>query len=171
MKDFLKNLYKYLYNTEILPVPAMPVVAPKLPPVKSNSEKFMDICLEAYGTDPTPKDEVPDEVSCVFSITTLLKKLYPDFPILDYTPTMLRQLQSDKRFKATTEFKEGNIIISVTNTGNGRWQGHVGTCAKGGKILSNSSLTGEWSDKFDNLSWIQRYSRESQLATYLFELV
>jgi len=83
---------------------------------------------------------------------------------------MLEYIKKDTRFKETTEFKTGNIIISPTKSGAGRIVGHVGIIGKDGKILSNSSSTGLWFDKFDNISWIDRYSRVGGLNMYIFEL-
>jgi hypothetical protein len=168
MKEFLQSIFKSFQTEKI--VEKIVYVEKPIPIIlKTNREKLLDIAVASLGIDPTPKDEVDDEVSCVFSLITIMRKLYPDFPILTYTPNFLKQLRSDKRFKETTEFKEGNIIISVTATGNGKVMGHTGCLAKNGKILSNSSSTGLWSDKFDNITWIQRYCIEGQLLTYLFE--
>ena len=167
MKELIKKLYEALFLEKLEKIVEIP--CPIKP--KTNNEKLLELALSYYNTDPTPKDEVNDEVSCVFSLTTIIKKLLPDFPIMDYTPTLLKYIQNDKRFIKTTEFKEGNIIISTTKTGNGTRMGHCGVVSKNGKILSNSSATGLWTDKYDNLSWIQRYSREAQLSLDLFELV
>lgn len=172
MKNFIQNFLKAL-QTEKIVEKIVYVEKPYVPPIviKSNREKLLDIATSALGTDPTPKDEQPDEYACVHSLTTLMRNLIPDFPIMTYTPTFLTKLQSDLRFKASTELKEGNIVISPTNTGNGQIVGHTGIVGKNGKILSNASSTGLWSDKFDTISWIERYSRQGKLSLYIFELV
>lgn len=174
MKNFLQNLFKSLQKETIVekvvekivyvdkPVPVVP---------KTNREKLLDIAISAYGTDPTPKDEQSDEFACVHSLTTLLKKLFPDFPVMTYTPTFLTKIRSDLRFKEVKEFKAGNIIISPTNSGNGIVVGHTGIIGLGGKIYSNASSSGLWMDKFDTISWIERYSRQGKLSLYIFELL
>lgn len=165
MKELIKKLYKDLYKEDLvvqIPCPVKP---------KTNNEKLLELALTYFNTDPTPKDEHPDEVACVHSLTTILKKMYLDFPIMTYTPLLLGKLQSYLRFKVSNEFKEGNIIVSPTNTGNGSIIGHCGVLSKNGKILSNSSATGLWTDKYDNISWIDRYSRKGGLSLYIFELV
>lgn len=169
LKEILKDVYKFLYNEELIQV-----IKEEPEPVtieKTHSEKLYDFALTFYDTDPTPKDEQPDEYACVQSLTTILSKHLQDFPIMTYTPKFLEYIKTDKRFKATTEFKKGNIIISPTESGNGTVVGHTGIIGEGGKILSNSSATGKWFDKFDQVSWITRYSKSGQLNLYLFELV
>lgn len=167
MKEFIKELYKNLYKEDLVNTVYVQ------PPVieKTNREKLLDFALTFYGTDPTPLDLQPDDYACVEVLTTILRKYLKDFPIMTYTPLFLKQLQSDIRFKASNEFKEGNIIISVTKTGNGTVVGHTGILGRNGKILSNASSSGLWTDKYDNISWIERYSRQGQLALYIFELL
>ena len=169
MKELFKNLYYAFFKEELINTVYVEKEIPK--PVKSNREKLLDLAIAHYNTDPTPKDEQPDEYACVHSLTTILKKLVPDIEIMIYTPTFLKALQKDKRFKPTTEFKEGNIIISPTLSGNGTIVGHTGIIGKEGKIYSNASSTGLWYDKYDNVSWISRYSRQGELELYLFELI
>jgi len=167
MKEFIKELYKNLYKEDLVKTVYVQ------PPVieKTNREKLLDFALTFYGTDPTPSDLQPDDYACVETLTTILRKYLKDFPIMTYTPLFLKQLQSDIRFKASNEFKEGNIIISVTKTGNGTVVGHTGIIGRNGKILSNASSSGLWTDKYDNISWIERYSRQGGLALYIFELL
>jgi len=169
MKNLLISLRKIFYKTDV----TKPINCPEyVPPVveKTSGEKLYEFCMQYYNTDPTPKDEQPDEFACVHSITTILDKYFNGYPIMTYTPTMLEYIKKDTRFKETTEFKTGNIIISPTKSGAGRIVGHVGIIGKDGKILSNSSSTGLWFDKFDNISWIDRYSRVGGLNMYIFEL-
>lgn len=170
MKDLIKQIYKALYNEDLVQVVEKDCPVPP-PPIKSNREKLYDFAITFLNTDPTPKDEQPDEYACVHSLTTILKLYLPDFPIMTYTPTFLTKLKGDSRFRPTNEFKEGNIIISPTGFGNGSVVGHTGIIGLNGEILSNSSATGLWSNKYTTLSWIDRYSRTGGLPVYLFELI
>ncbi|MGV8131591.1 MAG: hypothetical protein ACP5N7_05835 [Candidatus Pacearchaeota archaeon] len=171
MKELLKSIYKSLYNEDLIKMVAVEVCPPPPIVLKTNREKLIDIANSFIGIDPTPKDEQPDGYACVHSLTTIINKLFSDFPIMIYTPDFLVKLQSDKRFKATKEFKEGNIIISPTNTGNGTVVGHTGIIGKDGIIWSNASSSGLWDKKYDTLSWIDRYSRNGKLSMYLFEIL
>lgn len=172
MKEILQTIYRSIWNEDIRevivtgPCPA-PIILPKTP-----SEKFYDFAMTFYGIDPTPQDKQNDENACAEVMTTILNKYFTDgFPIITYTPDLLIAFRKDIRFKETSEFKTGNLIISPTQTGNGSVIGHIGTIGKNGKILSNSSPTGLFVDKFDDISWIQRYSKGGQLDLHIFELV
>ncbi len=170
MKEFIKEFYKSYYREDLIqyierPSPT-PIVIPKM-----NGDKLYEIAIKYMGIDPTPNDEAEDGNACVHSLTTILKKLLPDFPVLTYTPTFLQTLKKDPRFREIAEFKKGAIIISPTNTGNGTIIGHTGICGENGKIMSNSSATGLWSDKFDQINWIKRYSQLGGLDLHIFELV
>lgn len=168
MREFIKELYKNLYKEDLVKTVYIQ------PPVieKTNGEKLLDFALTFVGTDPTPKDEVDDGVSCVFSLTTLLNKYFKgDFKVIDYTPDLVGQLYLDKRFKLSNEFKEGNIVVFPTKSGNGKIIGHCFIVSKNGKMLSNNSATGLWTDKYDTNMMIERYSRFGGLKMYIFELL
>lgn len=166
MKELIRKLFKSVYKEDLVQVikESCPV------PAKTNREKLHDLALTFYKTDPTPNDIQPDGYACVESLTTILSKLVP-FPILTYTPKLLSYLQSDKRFKAVNEFREGCIVVFPTESGNGSIVGHCFIVGKSGKMLSNSSSTGLWDDKYDINTMIERYSRVGQLRMYIFELV
>jgi hypothetical protein len=166
MKEFIKSFYQSYYKEDLVKVEVKECPQPK----KTNRDKLCEFAYTFLNTDPTPKDEQPDEVACVHSLTTILNK-YIGHPIMTYTPTFLEAIKKDARFKEVTEFKPGVIIISPTATGNGSIIGHTGIVGKGGKILSNASSTGLWTDKYDTVSWIDRYSRKGGLSLYLFELI
>lgn len=171
MKNLLISLLKTYYNIDVTRPLNCPEQIPVPIPEKTKGEKLYEFCMQYYNTDPTPKDIVDDEVACAEVMSTLLNKHLGEFPMITYTPKMLEYLKKDTRFKETTEFKTGNVIISPTGSGAGRKIGHIGIIGKDGKILSNSSSTGLWFDKFDNLSWIDNYSRIGGLNMYIFELV
>lgn len=174
MKNFIQNLYKTLFQEDLIKTVEKTVTVKEVvekKPEKTPGDRLYELARSYYQVDPTPDDKQPDDVACVASLTTILRRLLPDFQYQTYTPIFLSQIQKDWRFKPTTEFKKGNIIISPTGTGNGSIIGHTGICGEDGKILSNDSATGLWLDKYDNLSWIQRYSRQGKLALYLFELI
>lgn len=170
MKELIQQIYKALYGEDLVQFIERPSPTPIIIP-KTGREKLYEIALKYVGTDPTPQDLQSDEFACAEVVSTLLKKLLPDFPVLTFTPTLLEQLKKDNRFKQTNEFKEGNIIISPTLSGNGTVVGHVGIISQNGEILSNASSSGLWTNKYNNLSWVERYSRGGKLALYLFELV
>jgi len=170
MKNLLISLLLKIRNKIDVTKPLnCPEYVPPVPE-KTAGEKLYEFCMQYYNTDPTPKDEQPDEYACVHSLTTILDKYFNGYPIMTYTPTMLEYIKKDSRFKSSVEFKTGSIIISPTKSGAGRLVGHIGIIGKDGKILSNSSSDGLWFDKYNTLSWIDRYSRVGGLDMYIFEL-
>ena len=169
MKELLKSIYKTLYKEDLIQIEKKYFYPPE--PTKTRGEELYDFSMKFFNTDPTPKDEQPDEYACVHSLTTILNKFLGNYPIMSYTHLFLEAVKKDKRFKPVTEFKKGVIVISPTLSGNGTVIGHTGICGEDGKILSNSSATGLWSDKFDQVSWVERYSRTGKLSLHLFELV
>lgn len=166
MKQLFKDLYKLIWNEELVHIEyPIKVILPK-----TNTEKLIEVAESFLKKDASPLDEQPDEVACVSSLTKILT-LVIDVPHMTYTPKFLTYLRGDKRFKEIKEFKKGAIIISPTGFGNGSVMGHTGIIWNDGLIMSNSSSTGLWDTKFDNLSWIDRYCRNGGLPVYLFELV
>lgn len=171
MKNLLISLLKTYYNVDVeKPTIIEKIVEIEKPIKKTKGEELYEFCMQFYGKDITPKDTINDEVACAEVMTTILNKYFGSYPIVTYTPLLLNTLKNDSRFKEITEFKTGNIIISPTGSGAGKTTGHVGLIGKGGKIISNSSQTGLLLDKFDTISWIDRYSRQGGLLLYMFEL-
>lgn len=130
-------------------------------------EKLLQAAKDALGKDVTPYDNVPDHVACAESLSTLIKQVYPDFPVLASTATLCEQFKRDSRFKPTLDPLPGNIIISPTKDSS--FHGHCGVYIEGGKITSNASSTGLWSQNFTIDSWIKRYREQGHLGIYYFE--
>lgn len=174
MKNLLQNLlqsttnllqYRFtkpLYCPEQMPIPVIE---------KTAGEKLYEFCMQYYNTDPTPKDEVEDQFSCVWSLTLILQKFFDgEFKNIDYTPELVKLLKNDNRFKLSNEFKTGSLVVFPTLSGNGKVIGHCFIVGKNGKMLSNSSATGWWTDKYDTITMIERYVKLGQLDMYIFEL-
>lgn len=158
-----------------LPIPPapQPLPEPQKPPVvaKSSREKLYEAALSFIGKEASPKDIAPDELACAESFCNVVRKVYPDFPMITYTPTLLAHLKKDKRFKATLEAKPGVVIISPTASSTR--VGHVGIFLDG-KIASNTSAgpdKGKWTANFTLKTWISRYRTKFGLGIYYFEPV
>lgn len=139
------------------------------PPImETNTEKLIKVSLDALDTDVTPKDEVADEVACAQVLSTLLKKVFPDFPILDSTKSLDMKLFSDKRFKRITQPKRGAIVVSPrTATVNG----HCGVFITEERIGNNNSKTGLFMGSYSWQSWIKEFKERRKLSIYLYELI
>ena len=139
-----------------------------IPPVKTNEEKLLEVAIGALDTDPTSKDEVSDEVACSEVLSTLIKKVFPDFPIINSTKDLDLKLFTDKRFKRETEPKKGRIIVSPrTNT----QFGHTGLWITSERIASNNSKNGLFQGNYDFQSWIKEFKDKRGLRIYIYSVV
>lgn len=137
------------------------------PYTMSNKEKFYQICVEALDTDPTPLDKINDEVACAETLSFLIQKIHPDFPILPSTRDLDTKLFIDKRFKRTLTPKRGDIIMMPrTKT----TSGHCGIFLTEEKIASNTSKDGIWRGNYDVESWKVMETKRG-LKTYYYELL
>jgi hypothetical protein len=155
----LLNLFKK--KKEIEPPQPLPVKEPTM------QEKFLKVCLDALDEEVTPKDEVPDNVACAQTLSTLLKKVLPDFPIIASTKDLDAKLYMDKRFKRITEPKRGCIVISPRTQST---NGHTGTFITSERIASNDSKTGKWVGNYSWQGWIKEFRDRRGLKIYLYEL-
>lgn len=136
-----------------------------------NIYKVAKSCL---GTTLVPVGDDPD-VGCAISVTVLLKEKC-NIPIRETQSThdLLIELIENPLFKEVNEPLPGDIIISATGTsqlaGTPIKHGHTGIVAKFG-ILSNSSLTGLWSENFTMETWINRYKYQGGYPTRFFRAV
>ena len=137
--------------------------------METNEEKLLKVALEALDTEVTPKDEVPDEVACSEVLTTLIKKVFPDFPIIGSTAELFNQLKRDKRFKATLEPKRGCLIVSPRTS---TTFGHCGIqITNDGRFASNDSKTGIFKSNYSWESWIEEFIKKRNLRIFIFELL
>lgn len=136
-------------------------------PVETLKEKFIKVCLDALDTEVTPKDETPDEVACAQVMSTLIKKVLPDFPIYESTQYLDQKMFIDKRFERILTPERGAIIMSPKV---GSSFGHVGAFVTSEKIASNSSKDGIFRSNYDWQSWIKTFKEGRGLRVYLYRL-
>lgn len=174
MLKYLANLLKVLWDfLQSKPVPEVlpPVLDPDLQPIihpMTNEEKFLKVCLDALDTDPTPKDEISDDVACAHTLSTLIKKVYPDFPILSSTKDLDAKLFLDKRFKRMDLPNKGRIIISPRTSAK---YGHCGVWITNERIASNNSSNGLFQGNYTWESWIKEFKDKRGLKIYIYELI
>lgn len=139
--------------------------------METNTEKLLKIATQALDTDPTPKDEVADDVACAQVLSTLLQKIFLDFPIIQSTATLFDVLKKDKRFKATLNTGRGKIIISPRNAIE---NGHCGIFITDDRIASNDSrpeYRGLFKGNYTWQSWINDLINKRGLRTWIFEIL
>jgi hypothetical protein len=134
-----------------------------------SKKTLLDVCKENLGKDASPADIVDDVVGCAETVTTLLRTVYPQTPIITGTYTLLEYFKNPKNgYVQTSDTTPETIIISGTGTGNGSIRGHVGIFSENGLIMSNDSATGKWLENYDYHTWTRRYKDKGGMPIYLF---
>jgi hypothetical protein len=120
---------------------------------------------------------VPDDLACAETVSTLIKKALPDFPVIQSTKTLDMKLFTDKRFKRELEPKRGRIVISpsvVDKSGTITTHGHVGICISDDRIASNNSFgtnKGKFTGNYSWTEWIEEFKNKQNLRIYVYSLV
>ncbi len=153
--------------------PEQPIQVPdSLPAPKiSNRERLLAAAKSYEGVDASPWDRASDEQGCAESCSLVIRDVFADFPIVLSTRTLFKNLSKDKRFKGTLEAKPGNVVISVTGTGNGSLQGHTGILGDDLRIFNNNSFKGIWERNYTLDTWVKRYRTQGGMKVYIFEPV
>lgn len=124
----------------------------------SMKSTLFDVATQNLGVDVTPQDTVPDDVACAEVLTTLMKKVYPETPIIPGTATLYEWLLKQPSWKQTNDPQPGDIAICPTGYGKG--PGHCWVVMENCVYASNNSL-GIHKGKFT-----QNYTRETIQAKY-----
>jgi hypothetical protein len=143
----------------------------KIVKMLSQKKTLLDVCKANLGNDASPKDVADDEVACAETVTTLLRQVYPEVPIITGTWTLYEYLNNPKNgFKKVTEPKAETIIISPT--GSGRGVGHTGIFDEQGLIMSNNSfglLRGKFTQNYTLPLWQSRYGVAQGMPILMFD--
>jgi len=136
-----------------------------------SKKTLLDVCKAAINTDASPKNYADNELACAESVTTLLKQVYPDTPIILGTWTLRDYLNDPKNgyVKQTVPSPE-TIIISPTGSGKG--YGHVGIYTQDNVIASNTSFginKGKFLENYTTESWIRKYKEKQSMPIYLYK--
>lgn len=139
-----------------------------------NSFKIYQAAKYSLGKSLVPVGDDPD-VGCAISVTVLLNELC-GFAIKETQSTyeLLQELIASKLFTEVIDPLPGDIIVSATGTSSipntPIKHGHTGIVARFG-ILSNSSLTGLWSENFTLATWANRYEKQGGYPTRYFRAI
>lgn len=129
---------------------------------------FLDVCEDAIGSDASPADIVPDEVGCAETVSTLMKKVWTDTPIMTGTWTLWDYLSKHPQFQRVTVPTPGCIIISPT-VPNKPFPGHTGVFVGNMNIASNDSKTGKFLENYDLETWMARYVTKGGYPAYIYK--
>lgn len=136
-----------------------------------NKKNLVQVCEEHIGIDASPSDLAPDELGCAETTTTLLKKVYPETPIITGTWTLYDYLKNPKNgWELTTVPQPGCVVISPTGMSPKKGAiGHAGIVLNDGVIASNDSKTGKFLKNFTTLTWIAYFQRKLLFPIYYFK--
>jgi hypothetical protein len=146
---------------------------------RSRRDDLYDAAFASLGIDRTPNDEVPDEVACVHQLSTIIRDALPElrFPIMDSTKVLYGFLEGSLSWKPVDKPEKGDIILSVTGSGNGKIKnGHVGICGKNLSpdgtpwIMSNDSRNGLWLANYTLKAWKLNYERKGGMTTHFYRV-
>jgi hypothetical protein len=132
---------------------------------------IVTIVKSYIGKDASPADYAPDELGCAESVTTILKKLYPETPIITGTWTLWDYLQ--KNYVRMNSPEVGCVVISPTGTSKlgskVPYPGHAGFVLDNDTIASNDSFTGRFEINYDLSTWAKRYVEKGGYKMYYYK--
>lgn len=143
--------------------------------LKSLSMKptLSDVARGYLGTDASPSDRASDEFGCSESVTTIVKQLYPEMPIILGTWTLWMHLRDPKNGWVEVDGYEQDAIV-ISPTGTGRGTGHVGICMGDDLIASSNSigtLKGKFTQNYTVGTWTGRYAQKQGMPVLFFKHV
>jgi hypothetical protein len=132
--------------------------------------KLYDLAYSLLGKHLTLDDTVDKSVGCAQALSYILFHYGCDGIPKKGLPGTVDIDKWCKKYATKVEFPEvGDLIVSVTGTGNGTRRGHCGVVGKH-HIMSNYSPTGLWDDYYTLESWIQNYKIEGDLETNFYHI-
>jgi len=135
----------------------------------TNSERLYQEARASIGKDMSPTQS---EFGCAEAVSSIIRILLPDFPLIPGTYTLWELLKKDHRFSEIEKYEVGAIIISPTGTSeiSGNISGHVGICGKH-QIISNNSNTGLVDTHITKDIWDDYFGTRLRFPIYYFKLV
>lgn len=130
-------------------------------------EKVLLTVRAHLGTDASPMNLAPKELSCAEGVANILNKVYPSVPRNIISTNILdKHLSDSTHFKSTKIPKPGSVIMSPRQ---GTTPGHCGFFLTSNRIASNSSKTGLFEDNYSLDSWVREMRDKRKLKIYIYE--
>lgn len=133
LRDVLKRMQSTLDNYPLKPM--------------TPREMLYAQAVAFLGKDPSPKDEIPDKVSCAWTFTRILRCVAPliQFTYPASTQWVAKEMASGNHFKEIREYEANRGDIMVYPTENAEVaHGHIWIYMGGDNLASNSSMDGIW---------------------------
>lgn len=136
----------------------------------ANRDLFWQTAVSCLGTDASPNDVAPDEYGCADTVNCIHEKAF-GYQIGGSVSThkLFQALENSDDWSRVDTPSYGDIIISPTGYGNAKIpNGHVGIIDKDGKIMSNSSATGNFERNYTMEAWRNRYQVQGGYPVIFF---
>ena len=139
---------------------------------------LLDLAKSKLGTDFTDDRNCPDEVSCVYAVSTILNELNKEIPIRFHTGTFYQYMKSRtdlfEEIPQPIDKMEGGWIV-ISPTGYGKRPdiiqfGHIGIYFDDDIIMSNDSYSGLWEKNYTRETWRERWGNKGGYPIYIFKL-
>lgn len=132
---------------------------------------LLEIAHGSIGKDASPSDLAPDELGCAETVSTLLSRVFPHFPIVTGTWSLLDVLRGFPGIQEVEgEPEPGDIMLYATGEGVGIFPGHVVIVGENRTIMSNNSPTGTFEQNYTVETFRQRYVRWGGFPEHIFRL-
>ncbi|MCG8668622.1 MAG: hypothetical protein MI867_04345, partial [Pseudomonadales bacterium] len=96
------------------------------------AQRLYEAAVASLGTDASPNDAAPDELGCADTVSNIIKRVVPSFPVITGTWTLWDRFEKDDRFERIAAIERGAIIICATVPGK-PFPGHVGIMGDDGE--------------------------------------
>lgn len=150
-----------------------------------NRIKLYEAAVKALNTDPSPRDEAPDELACANSVNEIYKAAFGDYFYQGNqlsTYYLRKALRESPLFRTTNLPAPGDLVISPTGFGTRKHPdgslvipvGHVGIVMFDGKIASNDSRAqyrGLFRINYTLDSWAERWVRRGGYSMEFYRRV
>lgn len=177
---FLLSLFKAAFAPTVRDTSTVEVPTTQPVPIpESNREKLYQTALMWIGKEASPNDLAPDELGCAETLNEIYREAFntyisniPAHRLSTYW--LYRDLKNASKFESIKEPLPGDIIISPTGytyASSPIKNGHCGVVIEDGKILSNNSKSGLWTNTHTLESWKQYYGVKGGYPVLFFRCV
>lgn len=159
LKKWSQKFIHVTNTTIIIPKPIVPM---------SNAQKLINLCTDSLGTDVSPLNLAPQELSCAEGVSTLLSDIFT-FPKGVLSTAQLKVCLDNCKYVERTLIPEpGCVIVSPTQN---TTHGHTGIFLDSQNIASNDSRTGKFEKNYTLNSWAKEMRDTRGLRLYLWKVL
>lgn len=137
-------------------------------------QTLLSVATAALGADVTPQDATPDEVACSEVVTTLLRKVYPETPLITGTWTLNNFLANSPQWKEVNEYEPECVVVAPTGTGRQGTIGHTWIVMDDGTLASNNSYglyKGKFTKNYTPATAERKYRDDYKMQMHIYKHV